>query len=489
MCSSSEIEDYTEVSSPSSILNGQLGVFSYEKDLELDDSQILSRQFINLKRSIRRHLETVGHLSCIENITQNVEKRKESNARNKLVGMRCMRICYLDYQKARPFTDYEDHVALNSLGEIDMGNINHSRMFSMKFLPFVANVIQNRVKGFLSGRMIQTGFKPPVKIIADKDTHKHRTRQLVAVLVVVPDAETLIQPIYLGHPVVLHHTGKGVSDSIISVMDDYISKEQYEGGSYDGQYHWLSVPDYLNEHYEVQSADVHSDHDLLHKVGICDKHIRKDPNFQWLCEITSEVSRIFKEFNYGKNYEKLIIACDSLDISLRDPKFFSDTRFPNSCFNVYNSFLIDMPALINCLEKTSKLSESKYSKDRDLAKSAGDTLRKIKDKKFILTLCGVVDIYSKFSIIVSIVQKVNKLPFERYDEFMSAVTSMENMKQSIKNHSKCPMSKCLWPNFHSQQELIKNDKSKMLNYQSMEQKEDPQIVTRQSNTRAEAEKI
>ena len=33
-----------------------------------------------------------------------------------------------------------------------------------------------------------------------------------------------------------------------------------------------------------------------------------------------------------KNYEKLIDACDSLDISLRDPKLFPETRFRNSCF-------------------------------------------------------------------------------------------------------------------------------------------------------------
>ena len=218
----------------------------------------------------------------------------------------------------------------------------------------INNVIQNKIKTFLSTPMIQTGFRPPVKIIADKDTLKHRTRQLVSLLVVVPDADNLIQPIYLGHPVVMLHTGKGVSDSIVGVTDEYIFNEQYEGGSYDGQYHHLSVPDYLNEHYKVKSDDVHSDHDLLHKVGIVDKHIRKDNNFQWLCDITSQISRIFKDFNYGKNYEKLIVACDSLDISLRDPKFFSETRFPNSCFNVYNSFLTDFPALIKCLDEKKK---------------------------------------------------------------------------------------------------------------------------------------
>ena len=91
----------------------------------------------------------------------------------------------------------------------------------------------------------------------------------------------------------------------------------------------------LNKHYQVEPSDVHSDHDLMHKIGIVDKHIRKDSKFTWLCDITSQISLVFKEFNYGKNYEKLIEACESLNISLKDPKKISETRFPNSCYNVY----------------------------------------------------------------------------------------------------------------------------------------------------------
>ena len=142
---------------------------------------------------------------------------------------------YLNYQKARPLSDYGDLIAVNVQGEIDMGNINHSEYFARKFLPCVANVVQNKVK-FLSNLMTQTEFKSPVKIIAHKDTCKHRTRQLVSGLIVVSDADDLIQPIYLGHPVVRIHTGKGVRESIVSVVDEYIVKEQYAGGSYDGQY-------------------------------------------------------------------------------------------------------------------------------------------------------------------------------------------------------------------------------------------------------------
>ena len=50
-----------------------------------------------------------------------------------------------------------------------MGNINHSTEFPANFLSSVANVIRKKLKTYLEEHMKQTGFKPPVKVIADKD--------------------------------------------------------------------------------------------------------------------------------------------------------------------------------------------------------------------------------------------------------------------------------------------------------------------------------
>ena len=55
-----------------------------------------------------------------------------------------------------------------------MGNINHSKQFTSDFLTSVAFVVRKKINSFLSTPMKQTGFKPPIKIIADKDTTKHR---------------------------------------------------------------------------------------------------------------------------------------------------------------------------------------------------------------------------------------------------------------------------------------------------------------------------
>ena len=60
-----------------------------------------------------------------------------------------------------------------------------------------------------------------------------------------------------------------------------ITPEQYEGGSYDGQYFHLAVPQMLNELFGFDKDDKrkHSDYDPLHRAGLQDKHMREDPNF------------------------------------------------------------------------------------------------------------------------------------------------------------------------------------------------------------------
>ena len=89
-----------------------------------------------------------------------------------------------------------------------MGDLNHSHNFPAKFRPFVAREIQTRMATFLTSRLPQTGYLPPLNIGADKGTNRHRTRQFLTALTVVPDADELLQPIYIGQPVVKNHNGQ-----------------------------------------------------------------------------------------------------------------------------------------------------------------------------------------------------------------------------------------------------------------------------------------
>ena len=226
--------------------------------------------------------------------------------------------------------------------------------------------------------MKQTGFKPPIKVIADKDTLKHRTRQLIALTSVFPGAEDLIQTLYIAHSLIKHHKGRDVAENIKTSLDEYISADQYQGGSYDGAYFHQSVPQHLNEMLGVNDVDVQSDHDGLHHCGIADKGARNVDENNWVNELMATVSTAFNDHNYGKQYEELKEVCESLDINFEKPKFHSTTRFANSCKKVLNSFYTDLPALIKHYENIKEDNiNSGVEKERKRGQHAAQMLRKM----------------------------------------------------------------------------------------------------------------
>ncbi|CAB4032571.1 Hypothetical predicted protein [Paramuricea clavata] len=416
----------------------------------------MSRQFRNLKTHLFDHLQTPTHLEKQKEITDVETGKQEFESRNRKVGMRCARTSYLLYKTARPYSEYEQLVTLESHNGCDMGNINHSRKFPAQILPFIADETKARVKKFLCTPLVQTGFLPPVKVIADKDTKKHRTRQVVLLVTIVPDAAELIQYIYLDHPIVKKHTGKDVAASITNVLQNYIVAGQFEGGGFDGQYFHLGVPKYVNAHYEIDYSDTYYDWDVLHCCGLVDTRLRKLEQFQWLSNITNTVSSIFKLFNWGKGYEELVEACDRLKLAIQNPQFFCETRFANSVRKVYGNFLADLSAIIACLENTKFEMHDGDASAREKAQQAEQYQVKIQNKSFCLLLSGLADIYEQYGVLVSEVQKVNLLPFQRFDKFTDHMEKMKKMVKCLSDHNNCGKDKCFWPHYHKNKPGILN---------------------------------
>ena len=249
-----------------------------------------------------------AHKDAISQNENTTIKMKNESNRNNAIALQVGCACYKIYYRGRPYTDYEDEVFLLHKCGVDVRDKSHSYKFSQKFLESVAEVVKDNVKDYLKKPLPQTGFAPPVKVLADKATYKHRTRQFFGLTSIIPDSDDLLQYMFLGLPVVKLHTGEGVGQSIISVLEEFeISAEQFEGGSFDGQYFHLSVPDVLNTHFgtEGKDASVHYDHDPMHKAGMVDTDIREDDNFKFLNKVTEVVAAVFKNFNWGKNYEAL----------------------------------------------------------------------------------------------------------------------------------------------------------------------------------------
>ena len=431
------------------------GVFFYTEDM-LDNFQtsILPQNFRNFKKSLRRHFSTTGHSLALKTAKTDFENNQKFVRKTEEAGMRCGRWLYHIFSKGRPYSDYPDLISTDIMNGTYCGNINHSEKFPPAVLPYMAEAIKQRKVQFLTQPLDQTGHRVPIKIVADKDTLKHRTRQLVLVITIVPDSPNLIQAVYLGHPVVEDHSGPGVADNLIAVVENCgIKSEQVEGQSYDGQYFHLSVHTQVQEHFGLLASDVQDDWDAMHKCGLVDKAVRKIPDFKWLVDLTQTISDMFGLVNWGKMYEELMKACENLEMELANPKTWSNTKFANYAHRVYLSMTNDFPALLDVLKKIQH--DRSNSKAKERADNAEHMERKISNKKFAIMLCGVTDIYKVFGQIVGVLQSVNSLPFQRYDRFINLLKVLESMSNgSIADHSKCFRDNCLWPNLHHREPSI-----------------------------------
>lgn len=248
-----------------------------------------------------------------------------------------------------------------------------------------------------------------------------------------------------------------------------IGPEQYLGGAYDGQYFHCNVPQILDEKFGFTGDSCkHSDWDPLHRAGTEDKHMRQDPNFLWLVQVTDVCTLAFKTINFGAEFEHFYEVCDRLknDDSFTAavysglPCFFSATRFANHCAKVFQTLRKDYPGLLVTLAETQEKNCTGDSKQREKAANAAEIKNKLMNKKFVLQLSGVVDIYTVFGHGVNVLQTLNMLPHDKYDRFNQVcVNKLKSMLNTISSHKKCPKNDkgntiCDWPCFHSDSESL-----------------------------------
>ena len=189
------------------------------------------------------------------------------------------------------------------------------------------------------------------------------------------------------------------------------------------------------------------------------KNVRKKTKNDWVNKLAVLAAQAFKDFNWGKAYEELREMAESIDLDFASPKFHSNTRFANSCKNVFKSFYTDLPALILSYTKNRDDNlNSNVQRERDLGQHAKDMLKKINNKMFLLSTGGALDIYTIFSIIVCDLQKVNQLPFERYDTFQKLCKTLIKMTETVSDHLLCEDSNCSWPTLHRDRSSIISQK-------------------------------
>jgi len=149
-----------------------------------------------------------------------------------------------------------------------------------------------------------------LNVMADKATWKRVTRQMIAAVLIVPDAPQLISVAYLAIlPMGTSSTGFRTAKNLKEGLDKRsISGEQMMGVSVDGQYINDQVEESLiNMYPEEQAVNIHFNHDPMHRAGLIDKHvfdvkINIRGRFDWLASVTSLGKDCYNYTNWGQKH-------------------------------------------------------------------------------------------------------------------------------------------------------------------------------------------
>ena len=138
--------------------------------------------------------------------------------------------------------------------------------------------------------------------------------------------------------------------------------------------------------------------DPLHRCGTVDTHLRKDESYDWLVQTQNICKEIYSKFNWGKNYELLVEACEQMDVAMKSLTRFHDVRFANSVRFVFINIRADFSAIVSCLETIIDENENGDSDAREKANDAKRILHSVANKKFCLRLSGIADVYDTFDV-------------------------------------------------------------------------------------------
>ena len=403
-----------------------------------------------------------------------MNRRKQEEPRKIRAGMNIMRVVYKRIKNNESDRNLEDDLLIQHLNGVDIGDINHSCKIVSYILPHVAQDIRQSIITFLTNSLKQTTYLPTGKVLADSSTSRHRKRQFVAFLTVIPDSEELIRAIYF--PFVLQKGGSGlmqtesICESLKMGTDNVIIQcDQYLGTSGDGHFQHCSVHTQVDGAFGVKR---HHEYDPMHKAGRQDVHIRRDESFKWLSKITKVIGGAFKYMGLDKEFETFFDICTEIIENPNYPEtkfyefvYYNECRFANSTSRVYNVAYEMYSGMVEALETSIEKRRKKTdAKNQEMAHKASNIANVLHTVRSAARISGLADIYAVFAKAVEILQKVNYLPYERMDKYLKVINQLNVMVNCVKNHNLCPSTKdgvnCVWPRIHSQERDLREGKFK-----------------------------
>jgi hypothetical protein len=422
-------------------------VARYTADQEDDfHGKVQAKAFVNLKISLKKHLTRRGHVDKMQEARVKAKQEEKYMGREKRVAAVLGSVSYYLLKKGRPQEDFTTLVNLLSRAGVDVGDLNHSTNYVAKFAPVTAAVVQGRVASYFQTPLLQTGRRPPAKLIADKATWKHETRMVSGMVTVVPDTPQPLQAFFLASKACPGGTGDAMTESLVEVVDGMIERSQYLGLAADGATLHCNVGRKLGEHFGKKG---HDDYDPLHKAGLVHVHMLKDKQarFDFMNNITESISAVYSMFNMGQEFAHFFsvakeLAASGVDIQFKMPRFFSETRFANYSFLVMKGFIENYPAVVKSLAELQEagMLDTATANDVKKADRAAGLQAAVYSLEFVLTLSAICDLYSHYAKSVNVLQIVNILPHEKYDIFEKGCREkLKEMQESVVPED-CPCS-------------------------------------------------
>ena len=385
--------------SQGSTSNQSHGVFGYDFSLGKDfTAESQPQKFINLKKSVAKHIGTQNHRNMSAKNEQETEELRKYRAKQQSVGLTVGKQAYKAVKLGRPFSDFETDLQLMSAANVNVGNMNHSRQFPSKMRASFATAIDTRIKHYIASPLPATGTVPPVGIIADKVTTRRRTGHMYGGILFTPNMPNLLTPVSLGMVAVKGHDGESIANDVKDVCNQYsLQSDQIAGFGFDGQYFNLHVPEKLKEKLHLDD-NVTFQWDPAHLLQLADKDMRKE--VPWIETICKDVAAVLHKFAYGKTFEAAIDKADELGIDMKAPLWFSETRFAAYAHLVFRNFTDNYAIVRSVLEEIAEKSDPR-------ADEADQLLGRIRTISFVARVILLMDFYRVLGEVSQIFQRVD----------------------------------------------------------------------------------
>ena len=390
----------------------------------------VSQRLCDLRKAVHRHFACPTHAKSTNIAAQLKAAEKQQHASGMAVG----RAIFFELKEANSYYSFERLLMLLSQCGVYVGTLNHSRKFAADFVVALYSAMVKRVRCWLNepdpalgGRLRVVAFN------ADKSTELRQTGQILALIVMV---EGEMRSVMLADSIVLSGggTAAGLAKTIVDGIAKFIPPEELPqrcaGFCFDGQYLCEDVPGALCSLLGLKFIFHTFFWDKAHLLELVINDVRLDKtglvtlqSVDWYAPLSETVALLLNSFQYGKGYEEIRAIASELDLDLRDPAKFCETRFAASEKKVIDGLLVNFLVYVQAYRAASTIPEgatkgrSKVPRtERNVEERAKlSLLNKLTDMMFVGRLLILRDLFQHISKFSLFAQTVNVLPWELRD--------------------------------------------------------------------------